>query len=118
MEKNAQTLSAMGARSRVVEVYEASEKAGDVAVVLGSAIEKLRTAADIGGKLSSAAVKRVVQELSQAMKASEKIQDKAKSGAARLAGSSGGYVINRGTSSLKSCAIVAGLTSAAWRQVC
>jgi len=101
MEKKAQTLSAMGARSRVIEVYEASEKAGDVAVVLGSAIEKLSTAADKGCKLSSAAVKRVVQELSQAMKASEKIQDTAKSGAARLAGSSGGYVINRLTSKKK-----------------
>ena len=54
MEKKAQTLSAMGARSRVIEVYEASEKAGDVAVVLGSAIEKLSTAADKGCKLSSA----------------------------------------------------------------
>ena len=52
----------------MIEVYEASEKAGDVAVVLGSAIEKLSTAAD-----KSAAVKRVVQELSQAKKASEKI---------------------------------------------
>ena len=56
MEKNAQTLSAMGARSRVIEVYEASEKAGDVAVVLGSAIEKLSAAADKEGKFSSAAV--------------------------------------------------------------
>jgi len=80
----------------VIEVYEASEKAGDVAVVLGSAIGKLSAAADDnGGKFSSAAVKRVVQELSQAKEASENIQEKAQSGAGRLAGSSGGYVISR-----------------------
>ena len=86
----------MVARSRVIEVYEASEKAGDVAVVLGSAIGKLSAAADDnGGKFSSAAVKRVVQELSQTKEASENIQEKAQSGAGRLAGSSGGYVISR-----------------------
>ena len=82
----------MGARSRVIEVHEASEKAGDVAVVLRSAIEKLSAGADKG---SSAAVKRVVQELSQAKKAPEKIQETAQTGAGRLAGSSGGYVISR-----------------------
>ena len=45
MEKQAQALSAPGTRSRVIWVYEAPEKAGDVAVVLGSAIEKLSAAA-------------------------------------------------------------------------
>jgi len=67
MEKKAQTLShksAMGACRRVVVVWEEPEKAGGVAVVLGSAIERLSAAADTGGKFSSAAVKRVVQELS------------------------------------------------------
>jgi len=63
-------------------------------VVLGSAIELLSAAADNGGKFSSATCKRVVQELLQAKKASE-IQEKVRSGAGRLAGSSGGYVISR-----------------------
>jgi len=73
----------------------ASEKAGDVAVVFGSANGKFSAATDNGGEFSSAAVKHVVQELSQAKKAPEKIQKKAQSGAGRLAGSCGGYVISR-----------------------
>ena len=51
----------------------ASEKAGDVAVVFGSANGKFSAATDNGGEFSSAAVKHVVQELSQAKKAPEKI---------------------------------------------
>lgn len=90
--------TAIEGRSHVNEVYEASDKAGDVAAVLGKAIEMLNTevaSSKSRGKLNGAAFKRVAEKLIQAQKASQIIREKTKAGAGGLAGSSGRYAHDR-----------------------